>query len=184
MACSVRRISEQIARTCAFAANTVGRVIKRAGLHREATAADAAIQLVTQGFHLSDALIQIKAKPFRNPRPIGLGRRAPLGQATQDLSDLRNREPKVLGNHHKRQTSNVRAIKPALSRIRAKGMHQPFVLVVANSRCRETRALAYLTNCKSTVFHLAVNTQKNPYCLKVYLKNKSYFNDDSNAKDI
>ena len=110
------------------------RVVQRAGLKAQAAAADAAVKIISQPRQHRDALVQRGAKGFADPRPIALGRRAPIRQAVQLLFDLGEGVSKLLRNHHKAQPPQIGAVKSTLPPCIAPRPDQTLCLVIPDRR--------------------------------------------------
>jgi hypothetical protein len=117
----------------ALGGDVVG-VVELAGLEAEATAADAAIEIVAQCLQLRDAAVEAFADGFADLPPVETGGIASLGQAAQVIADFFEREPQLLHDQDKAEPPDIAAQEAPLVARGAEGFDQSLVLVKADRR--------------------------------------------------
>src|SRR5690242_15329514 len=91
-----RGVAQQVARALAEGPGAVVGVVELAGVQRQAAAPDARRQFVAQAFQQVDPLVELRLPRPRQPRPVGRGGRALVGQGRERVADLVEREADAL----------------------------------------------------------------------------------------
>src|SRR5690606_2800280 len=118
----------------------VARIAQRALPQRQTAAADAPTEIVAQLRELSDAVVELRLPPAREPLPILHGRRAVVRQLVErglDLAErhactLRDLDDRDAAQHVSREAALVAGVAPALD--------QPLRFVEMDRRDRNTAA--------------------------------------------
>src|SRR6266700_6108034 len=118
--------------------SNVGRVGQRTTAQREAAAADARIQAVTQRRQGAYLVVEPPAPAPGEPRPVGPRRRPGFRQAGQRGGDLVERQPDVASGSDERQPTQYAALVTALAARCPGGRHEALRLVESQGRRRES----------------------------------------------
>ena len=133
-------------RAGAEAGEAVARIVELAGLQRQATATDTAVQPPAHPGQFVDLLVEPVLQPGADTRPVGLGRRAPVGQGGQGIADLADRQAQLLGDQDEGDAPHIGAFETALPASIPAWLDQALVLVKTDRRDRNAGAFSQLSD--------------------------------------
>ena len=127
-------VTQDVAGAGAELGGDVVGVPDRARLERQAPAADAAVEVLTQPLQRRDLLVETWAPARRQVGPVVAVRRAPLGQQLERRLDLGERQPDLLGDADEADPAQHVGVIAAVIGVRPVRRDQPVFLVEPQGR--------------------------------------------------